>query len=148
MQAMPEVQTILAFDYGTKRIGVAVGQTLTASARALTTLKNINHNKPDWPALEKLFTQWQPQLCVVGLPLTMDGDEQVMTARARRFANQLHGRFGVQVETMDERLSSYEAEQILAEKHSHRGYNKAEIDSTAAELILKSWLQSHSGIEE
>lgn len=148
MQVMPETRTILAFDYGTRRIGVAVGQSLTASARALTTLKNPNHNKPDWNAIGKLIQEWQPQLCIVGLPLHMDGSEQEMTRRAQRFANQLHGRFGIEVATMDERLSSYEAEQILAEKHSHRGYNKADVDSTAAELILNSWFQSHPQQEE
>lgn len=148
MQGMPEVKTILAFDYGTRRIGVAVGQTLTGTARALTTLQNLNHNKPDWSAIEKLMQEWQPQLCVVGMPWNMDGEEQTMTARATRFANQLHGRFGVAIDTMDERLSSYEAEQILAEKHSHRGYNAGDVDSTAAELILTSWLQSHPGTEE
>ncbi|NIV37284.1 MAG: Holliday junction resolvase RuvX, partial [Anaerolineae bacterium] len=120
---MPEAQTILAFDYGTQRIGVAVGQTVTATARGLTTLQNKNHNLPDWQAIAALLAEWQPALCVVGLPLQMDGGEQEMTRFARRFANQLHGRFGLPVDTMDERLSSYEAEQILAEKHRHHGYN-------------------------
>jgi len=145
---MPEVLTVLAFDYGTKRIGVAVGQTLTASARGLTTLHNPSHNKPDWDAIERLLQEWRPQLCVVGLPLDQDGGEQEMSIRARRFANQLHGRYGVAVDTMDERFSSYEAEKILAENRRAAGYNRADVDRTAAELILNSWLRSHPGTKE
>ncbi|WP_241488341.1 Holliday junction resolvase RuvX, partial [Winslowiella iniecta] len=100
--------TMLSFDFGTKSIGVAVGQQLTGTARPLTAIK-AQDGIPDWNLIERLLKEWQPDLVVVGLPLNMDGTEQPLTARARKFANRLHGRFGVPVELHDERLSTVEA---------------------------------------
>ena len=133
---MPENGCILGFDYGERRIGVAVGEHLTRTARPLTTLTSRD-GKPDWTAIHRLLEEWHPARLVVGLPLHLDGKEQSMTDRARRFGNQLHGRFGLPVSYADERLTSAEATRLLAGK----GRNKAAIDKVAAQLILQSWLE-------
>ena len=133
---MPENGCILGFDYGERRIGVAVGEHLTRTARPLTTLTSRD-GKPDWTAIHHLLDEWHPARLVVGLPLHLDGKEQSMTDRARRFGNQLHGRFGLPVSYADERLTSAEATRLLAGK----GRNKAAIDKVAAQLILQSWLE-------
>ncbi len=136
---MPE--TLLGFDYGTVRIGVAVGQTVTGTAKPLTTLP-CHNGQPDWIAIGKLIDEWQPQRLVVGLPLHMDASEQDMTERARRFGNQLKGRYNLPVEMADERLTSREAE---AELEARGGkFDKAGIDALAAALILQSWLDQHT----
>ena len=100
---MPDIgqRTVLAFDFGTKSIGVAVGQEVTGTASPLAALK-ARDGIPDWQQIAALYEEWQPHLVVVGLPLNMDGSEQEMTQRAKKFANRLHGRFKVAVETCDE----------------------------------------------
>lgn len=132
--------TLLGFDYGTRRIGVALGQTLTNSARPLLTLES-NNNKPDWDGITKIISDWQPQIVIVGLPLHMDGTEQEMTQKARRFGNQLKGRYNLSVEFADERLTSDEAEHLIQQntKHSTKK-DKKQIDAVAAQLILQSWM--------
>jgi len=100
--------TLLCFDYGERRIGVAVGQTLTGTATPLETLPARDGN-PDWDRVATLVAEWQPDALVVGLPLNMDDTEQELTARARRFGNRLHGRLGLTVHFADERLSTREA---------------------------------------
>ena len=135
-------RTYLAFDYGSKRIGVAVGQDITASARALTTLKTRDHTPP-WQAIESLVQTWQPQAFVVGLPYNSDGSEHPVTKAARRFGNQLQGRFQRPVYWVDERLTSREAESILAQ-HGGRSA-KRDIDKLAAQLILQSWFEQNTG---
>jgi len=133
-------RTVLGFDYGTRRIGIAVGQEVTRSVTPLTTLSSKT-DKPDWDSISRLIAEWQPDLLVVGLPLHMDGSEQELTQRARRFGNQLKGRYNLPVEMVDERLTSYEAEQLLRQ-HSHKGAGHGEqqqIDQLAAQLILQSW---------
>lgn len=131
---------LLGFDFGSKRIGVAVGQELTRSARALVTLNNRN-GAPDWEAITRLITEWQPAAMVVGLPLNLDGSDHEITRLARRFGNRLSGRYNLPVYTMDERLSSAEAEAQLAEQGR---YEKADVDKLAAQLILQGWLEQHS----
>jgi len=128
--------TYLAFDYGSKRIGVAVGQDLTGNASALTTLKTSNQTPP-WQAIETLVQTWQPQAFVVGLPYNKDGTEHAVTQAARHFGNQLQGRFKRPVYWVDERLTSSEAESILAQRG--RKAKKEDIDKLAAQLILQSW---------
>lgn len=132
----PAPQTLLGFDYGEKRTGVAVGQSLTRTATGLTTLHS-QRNKANWPAIEALIKEWQPDALVVGIPVHMDGTEQAMTLAARKFSRQLHGRFHLPVFEAEERLSSIEAEQSLAYKG-----DKADIDKEAARIILQSWLNS------
>ena len=100
--------TVLAFDYGDQYIGVAVGQTLTASAQALAVLHSRD-GIPDWARIQHLLAEWQPCALVVGLPLTMDGHEQPVTQKAKRFGRQLEGRYNLPVYFADERLSSREA---------------------------------------
>lgn len=140
-------RTLLGFDFGTKRIGIAIGQEVTGTVNPLTTVHAKNH-KPDWDAISKIINEWQPDLLVVGLPLHMDGTEQPMTQAARRFSNQLNGRYQIPTELMDERLSSNEAESILNERNEPSGsrsvfQDKAQIDMISAQLILQSWMSSH-----
>ena len=130
--------TLLAFDFGTKSIGVAVGQRITRTARPLTAIK-AQDGTPDWNVIEKILKEWQPDEVIVGLPLNMDGTEQPLTARARKFANRLHGRFGVKVALQDERLSTVEARAGLFEHGGFRALNKGRIDSASAVIILESW---------
>ncbi len=135
----PAPRTLLCFDFGAKRIGVALGEEVTRTARPLTTLANIGDYGPDWNAIEKLVAKWVPDALVVGLPVHMDGTEHAMTARARRFANRLHGRCQLPVHFADERYTSVAAERELAfEGHDPR--DKAAIDARAARLILETWL--------
>lgn len=138
------IKTLLAFDYGTKNIGIATGQTLTRSANSLPPLK-ANDGIPDWLHVEKVLQEWQPDLVLVGLPLNMDGSESELCVRARKFSNRLHGRFGVKVEMVDERLSSFEAKGEVIGRGGSRDYKNNPIDSIAARLILEGWLQNNPG---
>lgn len=132
-------QRLLAFDYGTKNIGVASGQSLTGSTSSLAPLK-AKDGVPDWNQIETLLKDWQPDLVLVGLPLNMDGSESELSARARKFANRLHGRFGVKIELVDERLSSFEAKGEVMRAGGSRDYKNNPVDSIAARIILEAWL--------
>ena len=134
------IETVLGFDFGAKRIGIASGQVLTGNANPLTTLTNVN-NKPDWESIEKLIAEWKPQALIVGLPYLLDGKETEMTIRADKFSRRLHGRFGLPVFTISETLSSFEAEEILKQNKKIDKQNKHEIDKLAAALITETWLQ-------
>ncbi|HLB57198.1 MAG TPA: Holliday junction resolvase RuvX [Gammaproteobacteria bacterium] len=133
----PEV--LLGFDFGLKRIGVAVGQTVTKTARPLTTLK-ANDGIPRWEECEKLVKMWQPTALVVGIPLNMDGTEQRLTHLAKQFANVLQERFHLPVYGMDERLSTKEARDRLFKEGGYKALQNGQIDSIAAQLILQNWL--------
>ncbi len=130
------IKTVLGFDFGTRWIGVAVGQTLTRQATPLHAIKTS-----DWAAIEKLLDEWQPQLFIVGLPLNMRGEAQEITRRALRFARQLEGRFHIPTRLVDERLTTREAYLIAIE--NERKKSKTEIDCLAAALITESWLENH-----
>lgn len=130
----------LGFDFGYKRIGVAVGQQLTCSASPLSTLDAVL-GVPNWDLIQTLITQWQPLALIVGLPTCIDGTEQYTTAAARGFARQLRKRFARPVHLVDERLSTMEARAHLFEKGGYRKLKKTEIDSIAACVILEQWLQ-------
>lgn len=134
------IKTLLAFDYGTKNIGVASGQTITRSANSQPSLK-AKDGIPDWSQIEKILKDWQPDLVLVGLPLNMDATESELSMRARKFANRLHGRFGVKIEMVDERLSSFEAKGEVMERGGSRDYKHNPVDSIAARLILESWME-------
>lgn len=127
----------MAFDFGTQRIGVACGQSITGSAQAVAVLK-AKDGIPDWNQIAKLLEQWQPNVFVVGLPYNMDGTESELLQRAIKFANRLHGRFHKPVFGMDERLSSKAAiEQVF---DSPGGASKeTAIDHIAAQIILENW---------
>jgi len=131
-------QTVLGFDYGKVRTGIAVGQSVSGTATALTTLTSRNQ-KPDWEGINQLIIEWQPDALVVGIPVHMDGSEQAMTTAARKFGRQLNGRFQLPVYEAEERLSSMEAEQYLGSSR-----DKAAIDKEAARLILQSWLEQQA----
>lgn len=130
--------TVIAFDFGTKNIGVAVGD---AELKSASELPNIaaKEGQPQWPQMERLIDEWKPSYLVVGLPVDMEGKESEMTRRARKFGNRLHGRFGLKVEFMDERLSSFEAKQEASELGHHGHWGSKPIDGIAARLILESW---------
>jgi putative holliday junction resolvase len=129
--------TLLGFDYGLRRIGVAVGQTVTGTANPLTTLRARN-GVPDWDAVRALVEEWRPVAAVVGVPRHADGSDNALTPRATRFARQLEGRFGLSVHQVDERLSSHAAGQAL--EREGRRHTAEDIDSMAAARILEDWL--------
>lgn len=132
---------IISFDFGTRFIGVAIGNRLTGTARALAHLK-ARDGVPDWRQVEQLLKEWQPACAIVGLPLNMDGTDSAMAQRARKFANRLHGRFGLAVHCQDERLSSFEARsQPGGSAASRKG---GAIDSAAAAVILEHWLREQA----
>ncbi|MEN8107866.1 MAG: Holliday junction resolvase RuvX [Pseudomonadota bacterium] len=133
---MPVLQTLLGFDFGRQRIGVATGQTITGTASALETLQSRN-DQPDWNAISTLIRTWQPAALVVGLPLHADGSDSAMTGAARRFIRQLEGRYRLPVYGMDERLSSRAAADLA-------DTDNAGIDAAAARIILQDWLDTHS----
>lgn len=138
-------RTLLGFDYGRKRIGVAVGQEITGTAKGLSTI-NASQTGPDWEAIDKLVSEWQPQLLVVGMPHNMDERPHELHDEVKGFGDQLAERYNLPVEWIDEKLSSLEAEQLLADNRQkkQRKQGKAEIDKLAAQLILQSYLNSHS----
>ena len=121
-------EVVLAFDFGLKRIGVAVGNTILKQAQPLSIIR-AESNDIRFSALGALIAEWKPGRCIVGLPLHPDGAEHEMTARCRRFANQLHGRFGVDTVLVDERYSSA----VLTEKRGEA------IDDQSAALILQQY---------
>lgn len=133
--------TVLAFDFGLRRIGVAVGETLLGRARALTTIA-AESNAARFAAIARLIEEWQPSCLVVGVPLSLDGREQEMTARCRRFANQLHGRFGLPVALTDERLTSAAAEAELREAGLDWMARKRKVDAVAAQHILQDYFDA------
>jgi len=140
---MPEtsaVTTLLAFDFGTRSIGVAVGQQLTETASELPPLR-AQEGIPNWDKLDQLLDEWKPDLVIVGLPVNMDGSDMEMTRRARKFGNRINGRFGFPVAFADERLTTREAKQE-AHGRGHRGnYQQSPVDSIAARIILESWMR-------
>ena len=137
---MSAAQRYLAFDYGLRWIGCAVGQSLTGSASALKSLR-AKDGIPQWHEIEALLKEWQPQTVVVGLPLNMDGSESEMCQRARKFGNRIHGRFGVAVDFADERLSSFEAKGELIEQAGNQGFKDRGVDGLSAAIILESWIR-------
>lgn len=126
------MSTILGFDFGLKRIGVAVGNSILKQAQPLTIITAAT-NDDKFSAIAKLVAEWEPDLAIVGLPLHPDGAEHEMTVRCRRFANQLHGRYGIQIVLVDERYSSAVLSQARGEY----------IDDAAAAIILQQYFDDH-----
>ena len=136
------MSTLIAFDFGLARIGVAVGETETGHAHPLAVIAE-EANAARFAAIEKLLAEWKPAGLVVGLPTHMDGTEHAMTVRCRRFANQLHGRYGLPVTLVDERLSSVEAEERLRDAgHQNWRKQKPRLDSAAAQILLLQYFES------
>jgi putative holliday junction resolvase len=149
MLGMPDggALSALAFDFGLRRIGVAVGQTVTGSATPLELVKAMD-GEPDWAAIDRLILEWKPDLLVVGLPYTMDGSEQEISRRAQRFARELEQHYPYPVYIVDERLSSHEAQARLKKlrQQGRRRIRRGDIDCVAACVILESWLHSNNSL--
>lgn len=134
MDIMEEI--VLGFDYGVKNIGLAVGNRLTNTAQPIAILKADN-GQPDWNEVEKYLKEWTPTLLIVGMPYTADGTETEHIKKIRKFMNRLHGRFGLPVVEVDERLSSQESEQYM--KPSKKG-KKGQLDAHSAAIIVERYL--------
>ena len=142
-QGMTRPQTVLAFDFGLKRIGIACGDTLTrhGAARAAAA---VHRGVPDWQAIAREVRALAPAILVVGAPYNVDGSEGALLAAARRFAAELERRFALPVQLVDERFSSLEANEALKARRAGgaRGrIERADIDSAAAAVILGRWFQ-------
>jgi putative Holliday junction resolvase len=143
---MPEAgrRRVMAFDFGTRRIGVASGQEMLGTGQAVAMLR-AKDGVPEWVKIEALLKEWQPDLVLVGLPLNMDDTENDMCARARKFGKRLHGRLHVAVEMVDERLTSFEAKGEVMAEGGRRDYGQHGIDDRAAVLILETWFNQQPG---
>lgn len=134
---------ILGFDFGLRRIGVAVGQFTTMTA---TSLETVRHGKtPDWTAIDRLVREWKPTLLLVGLPINLNGDETDMSRAARKFGAELHDHYSLDVSFADERLSSRAAESRFAELRAQGSLKKKHarnLDAMAAQIILENWILS------
>lgn len=127
MTELTDAQRYLCFDFGEKRLGVATGIRSQLSSQALTVL-NVTNDQPDWAQVEKLIKEWRVEAFVVGLPLNMDTSEQLLTQKARKFADRLHGRFGLPTYLHDERLSSAEVKDYLFEMGGYKKLKQNPID--------------------
>ncbi len=132
-------QIVLGFDFGTKRIGVAVGQTVTQSASPLTTVP-AKEGIPQQGVIQKLIKRWQPDALIVGIPCHMDGSDQPITWAARKFIVWLKQEFDIPVYEMDERLSTKDARRNLFDEGGFKALQGGQIDRVAAQLILQNWL--------
>ena len=132
------VRSVLGFDFGTTRMGVAIGQSVTSTAQPLDPIK-AKDGIPNWDDIAKIVEEWKPDAFVVGLPLDMDGAENEMCQRARKFAKRLHGRFNLPYHMMDERLSSYEAKGQVIARGGNRNFKDNSVDGLAAQMILETW---------
>ncbi|MBE0457884.1 MAG: Holliday junction resolvase RuvX [Pseudoalteromonas prydzensis] len=137
-------RTVMGFDFGTTSIGVAIGQELTGTASSLTAIK-AKDGIPNWDFIKKYVDEWQPDLLVVGLPLNMDGTNQEVTFKAKKFANRLHNHYGLPVETQDERLTTADAKARLFEQGGYRSLGKGNVDNMSAVIILESFFEQAYG---
>lgn len=137
---MPAPATVLAFDFGTQFIGVAVGSTVTRRARALASLRVTRTGQPDWAGLMRLIEEWRPTRLVVGLPLNMDGTPNPRTGAARKFGNRLKARYNLPVHMVDERLTTVLARQCLRAAGVSGTRHKPRLDPEAARVILQAYL--------
>lgn len=136
MNTLPKI--LIGFDFGMKRIGVAIGQTVTQTARPLDTIQ-AKEGVPNWHALTKLIAKWLPDALVVGIPLNMDGTDQAISHHARKFAKELHERFHLPVHEMDERLTTKDARERLFAEGGYKALQDGQVDRVAAQLILQNW---------
>lgn len=134
-------RTYVGFDFGLKRIGIAVGSDSTGTARPVTTA--ANHAAPDWTAIDRVITDWAPAALILGVPYNADGSAHAVTTAAKRFGDQLEQRYRLPVYATDERYSSAAAHDALVERRGrgdHRRVRRADIDAAAAAIILTGWL--------
>jgi len=143
----PRDATLLAFDYGTRRIGLAVGERRLGHARPLDVVANVN-GTPDWAALDARVAEWRPHAFVIGWPLDASGAEQAMNAHVRGFVKRLVRRYGCPVHVVDERYSSVAAAERLSESRRDgrraRRTTHADVDTHAAALILEDWFETET----
>ncbi len=137
---------VIAFDFGLKRTGVAVGNTLTGSATPECTLTSKDE-QPDWDGITKLFKEWQPSQIVVGMPTELDGSESPLTKAVQRFCNQIQGRYNIDVYQENEQFTSIEASRRLKQLRQSgrkKKVRKDEVDKIAAAIILENWMQKNA----
>jgi len=137
---------VIAFDFGLKRTGVAVGNTLTGSATPECTLQSKD-DQPDWEGITKLFKEWQPTRIVVGMPTELDGSESSLTKAVQRFCNQIQGRYNIEVDQENEQFTSIEAARRLKQLRQSgrkKKITKDEVDKIAAAIILENWMQRNA----
>lgn len=141
---MPEkpIQTLLAFDFGMKHIGVAIGQTITQTASPLITLTAQN-GIPKWEQIGSLIHQWRPQALIVGMPLNMDGSDQPITLCVRKFINRLKAKFKLPVFEVDERLTSWEANQRITKLNEKKIRAFNEKHTISAVILIEQWMNEH-----
>lgn len=150
---MSNNERVLGFDFGTTRIGVACGQSVTGTAAPLAPLA-ARDGIPDWARLDALIDEWQPDTLVVGLPLNMDGSISEMARRARKFANRIQDRYQRPCFLIDERLTTAEAKRLHLEAGGGTNFKQESVDGIAARLLLEDWFQtptripSHSRLED
>jgi len=133
---------LIGFDFGMKRIGVAIGQTITKTARPLDTIA-AKEGMPNWDVVNKLIKKWMPDALVVGIPLNMDGTDQRITDHARQFANLLRERYQLLVHEADERLTTKDARERLFNAGGYKALQDGQVDQVAAQLILQNWLDQN-----
>jgi len=138
-------QQVMGFDFGTTRIGVAIGQAVTGTAAPLEPLR-AQEGKPDWSALDAQVQEWRPAALVVGLPLNMDGSISEMARRARRFANRIQDRYQLPCFLIDERLTTAEAKRIHLAAGGGSNFKQESVDGIAARLLLEDWFGSDTRI--
>lgn len=137
---------VIAFDFGLKRTGVAVGNTVTGSATPECTL-NSKDDQPNWDCITKLFEEWKPTQIVVGMPTELDGTESPLTKAVQRFCNQINGRYNIPVDQENEQFTSLEAARRLKQLRQSgrkKKVSKDEVDKIAAAIILENWMQRNS----
>lgn len=138
MPDQKQIMTLMGFDFGTQKIGIAIGQQLTQTASALPEIP-AKDGQPQWQTVASLIEEWKPDAFVVGIPFNEDGSENPLSARARKFGNRLHGRFGLPLFTINEHLSSYDARDHIQQYSGRAAKSNRYVDSVAAVLILESW---------
>ena len=139
-------QTVMGFDFGTQKMGMACGNSLSGTAQPLAIFP-MRDGIPDWDKLEKLIAEWKPNVCVVGLPLNMDDSESELSARARKFARRLRHRLNIPVWMVDERLTTREARNSLLSYQQQGHGKKTNADSLAATMLIESWFRETSGVQ-
>jgi len=142
MKTAEKGKTFLGFDYGRRFLGVAVGQTVTRTAKPLMTLK-AEKGVPQWSQVQELVHTWKPAALIVGWPLNMDGTAQFTTEEAEQFVAELSKRFQLQVYTVDERLTTVEAKARLFEQGGYKALDKSKIDAVSAQIILEAWMSEN-----
>ena len=137
------IETYLGFDVGTKRIGVAIANSLTFEASPLDVIKHHKDGSYNWEDFDRLMSQYDLTSAIVGLPKTEDNQDQEMTFIAKSFARKLNERYQIPVHLIDEHLSSIEAKKTLKYNHDHANSDRGEVDKYAAKLILQTWLNEN-----